>query len=153
MESIRSTVYVNPDLWTLIQMENPKPNLSKIFNEALAAYLGLPYIHEPDLIREKTGKMKTRLRELYQEQQKLIEKELESEREDAAKKILREKIIGENLSKIFINPNSLKPKLPENDIHGDYDEWWQQKASELSKVSQLTVSPVELQAMIRRVRA
>lgn len=152
---VRTTVYVDPDLYVMAKSENL--NISEIVNYGIAGILGFEYGRDRDLLRQRTREMTTKLREKFIEERTRIEEEvLASERAKveeqvrADQQVRKQEIVHEVIMDILKDPKSHIKRLPEQDPHYDYIEWWQARADEVSARAAVHVSTSELQQFVRQ---
>lgn len=138
----RTTVYLNTDLTIGIEDCGIR-NLSDFFNHCLEETI---LLNNPDFSPGKQAKLVAeRLRKDILAQRKIVE-EQRSFQEQAEE--MHEKFKSE-ASRFFQNIESFKEKLPEYDLHGDYESFWNRYAANLSKICGFTVTVNECFSFIR----
>ena len=140
-EKVRTSVYVDPDLFVLGR--GAGINFSEVLNIGLAAALGVQY-EKKDVIRQKRLYVEQSVKDRFaaekeaimaEEQAKVRENE---ERERVHDAIMR--VVGSIL-------DMARRRL--YDPHGDYIEWWEELARRVSKEAGTEISVEDLQAFVR----
>lgn len=152
---IRTTVYIDRDLYTVGRGENL--NFSEVMNYALAGVLGFDYESDRDLIRQRTQEMVIGIRQKFREETSRIEEEVRAAERDKIESKVREELQGrqqevvhEVILDVLKNPASHTNRLPEADMFNDHASWWEEKSEQVSARAGVRVSTNELQNFVRQ---
>jgi len=138
-------VYVDSDLFVRGRSDNL--NFSEIMNLALAAIYGTDYGEDRKIIRNRIPMMQKTISEKVNEEKEAIR--TEQERIKAEQKE-HERIETAIMSSLEGIRSLAYGRLPEFDIHGDYESFWARLAEKASQAAGVEISPGQVQCVVRQ---